>query len=203
MAFFDISLRQNDNPDDDANDRVFDDNNFHFRIDANGDLQRDETFHSFINVSLFTDRRADKSEVVQPQKRRGWQGDELLDLEGYLIGSKLWLFDQARNTIETKNKAVETVRNALEWFVKVGYCDRIEVTGKRIMPITLKITSTFFVENNIINSFTFDVWQKTNNEPARLIPEPVVVTATDWQFIDESNVQFIDETDAQFIGEAP
>lgn len=200
MAFFDISLRQNDNDDDDRADKVFDDNNFHFRIDENGDLQRDETFHSAINVSLFSDRRADKSEIEQPQKRRGWQGDEFLALEDYTIGSKLWLLDQARLTIEIKNKAVEIVRNALQHFVDTEYCDRIEVTGQRIFPSILKITSTFFVENNIINSFTFDVWQKTNNEPARLPAEEVVETSQKFQFIDATNVDFIDETNFDFIG---
>lgn len=200
MAFFDISLRQDDNPDDDRADKIFDDNNFHFRIDENGDLRHDETFHSFINVSLFSDRRADKSEIEQAQKRRGWEGDEFLTLEDYLIGSKLWLLEQARNTIETKNKAVEIVRSALEWFVKVEYCDRIEVTGERILPSILKITGTFFVENNIINSFTFDVFQKTNAEPARLPAEEVILTATPFKFIDSSTFEFIDGTDFEFTG---
>ena len=65
MAIFDISLRQNDETEA-SDDNVFKDNNFHFRIDENGDLARDETFHSSINVSLFSDRRADS-----PQGRRG------------------------------------------------------------------------------------------------------------------------------------
>lgn len=200
MAFFDISLRQNDNEDDDSIDKVFEDNNFHFRIAENGDLERDETFHSSINVSLFSDRRADSSEVEQSQKRRGWEGDEFLRLEDYAIGSKLWLLEQARNTIATKNKAVEIVRNALQHYIDTDYCDRIEVTGHRIIPSILKITSTFFVENNIINSFTFDVWQKTSSEPARLPLKQVVTTGQDFQFIDASSFEFIDDTNFEFQG---
>lgn len=199
MAFFDISLRQDDDDNKDLS-KAYEDNNFHFRIDENGDLRHDETFHSFFNVSLFSDRRADKSEIEQAQKRRGWEGDEFLNLEDYLIGSKLWLLEQARNTIATKNKAVEIVRNALEWFVKVEYCDRIEVTGERILPSTLKISATFFVENNIINSFTFDVFQKTSAEPARLPAEDVVTITSPFQYIDATNRQFIDETDFEFTG---
>lgn len=163
MSYFDVCLRQIEG----------EGNGFHFRIDENGDVERDDTFHSAINVSLFTDRRADKSEVPQPQRRRGWEGDEFLELTDYLIGSKLWLLEQARNTIATRNKAVEIVRNALDWFIQKGYCDRIDVVGRRILPSTLEITSTFFVEDNIINSFTFDVWQKTKATPQRkpLVPK--------------------------------
>lgn len=191
MAFFDVSLRQSDNEDD---------NRFHFRIDENGDLARDETFHSFINVSLFSDRRADKSEISQPQKRRGWEGDEFLNLEDYLIGSKLWLLDQARNTIENKNKAVEIVRNALDWFVQIEYCDRIEVTGRRELPSILEITATFFVENNIINSFTFDVWKKTKATPSRTTAIIPVPDSSPFQFIDGTPFEFIDGTPFEFIG---
>lgn len=197
----DISLRQNDNIDDNRPDKVFDDNNFHFRINEAGDLLSDDTFYSAINVSLFTDRRADVSEIEQPQKRRGWEGDEFLNLEDYLIGSKLWLLDQARLTIEIKNKAVNFVRNSLQHFVDTGVCDRIEVTGQRILPEILKITSTFFVENNIISSFTFDVWKKTSTEPARLPAELVIDTASNFQYIDATTKQFIDATDHQFTGE--
>lgn len=199
MAFFDISLRQDDDDNEDLR-KAYEDNNFHFRIDENGDLRHDETFHSFINVSLFSDRRADKSEIEQAQKRRGWEGDEFLTLEDYLIGSKLWLLEQARNTIDTKNKAVEIVFNALEHFTKTDFCDRIEVTGERILPSILKITANFFVENNIIHSFTFDVWQKTNAEPARLPAEEAVVTASPFQFIDSSTFEFIDDTNFEFTG---
>lgn len=150
MAFFDISLKQGT------------DNRFHFEIDENGDLKSDESFDSFINVSLYSDRRANSSEIQQPEKRRGWEGDEFLDLLDYNLGSKLWLLEQSRNTIENRNKAVSIVQEALDWFVQVGYCERVEVTGERILPSALLITSNFYIENNLIKSFTFNVWEKTN-----------------------------------------
>jgi phage gp46-like protein len=150
MAFYDISLKQGT------------DNRFHFEIDSNGDLKRDDSFDSFIIVSLFSDRRANSSEIQQPEKRRGWEGDEFLDLIDYNIGSKLWLLEQARNTIETRNVAVQIVQEALEWFVEIGYCERVEVTGQRLLPSTLNITSNFYVQNDLIKSFTFNVWEKTN-----------------------------------------
>jgi phage gp46-like protein len=150
MAFFDVSLK------------LGTDNRHHFEIDENGDLKHDESFDSFINVSLFSDRRANESEMQQPEKRRGWEGDEFLNLNDYLIGSKLWLLEQSRNTIENRNKAVQIVQEALDWFVQVGYCERVEVSGRRILPSELEITSDFYVQNNLIKSFTFNVWEKTN-----------------------------------------
>ena len=150
MAFFDVSLK------------LGTDNIHHFEIDENGDLKHDESFDSFINVSLFSDRRANESEMQQPEKRRGWEGDEFLNLNDYLIGSKLWLLEQSRNTIENRNKAVQIVQDALDWFVQVGYCERVEVSGIRILPSELEITSDFYVQNNLIKSFTFNVWEKTN-----------------------------------------
>lgn len=151
MAFFDIALKQGT------------DGRFHFNIDENGDLERDDSFQSYINTSLFSDRRASESEIQQPQKRRGWEGDEFLQLQDYLIGSKLWLLEQSRNTIATKNRAVQITKDALSWFVSVGYCDRVEVTGKRELPSDLIITANFYVQNNIIKSFTFNVWENTEN----------------------------------------
>jgi len=100
MAFFDVSLK------------LGTDNIHHFEIDESGDLKHDESFDSFINVSLFSDRRANESEMQQPEKRRGWEGDEFLNLNDYLIGSKLWLLEQSRNTIENRNKAVQIVQDA-------------------------------------------------------------------------------------------
>lgn len=190
MSFFDISLRQIEDADDDR---------FHFRIDENGDIERDDSFHSFINVSLFTDRRADKSEVPDPQKRRGWEGDEFLNLLDYLIGSKLWLLEQARLTISIRNKAVEIVQNSLQWFVQVGYCDRVEVTGRIIRPEILEITTTFFVENNPIKSFTFDVWQKTKATPQRLAPIPKNLFST--RLLDIGETEYVTYADGVTAGQ--
>ncbi len=83
-----------------------------------GDLAVTDGLESAILVSLFSDARADESEVGDPRKRRGWIGDLTADQPDDRFGSKLWLYDQVRLTAATATGYRGDAEHALEWLVE-------------------------------------------------------------------------------------
>ena len=77
-------------------DAVLANNNYDLQIDSNGDILTDDFFDTSLLVSLFAEQRATPSEMPESHRRRGWIGNE--STPGFEIGSKLWLYSQARVT---------------------------------------------------------------------------------------------------------
>lgn len=95
-----------------------------------GDLASDAGLETAVLLSIFTDRRAQPDDVPpsgDPADRRGWWADELADVEGDLIGSRLWLLDRSVNNNETARRAEEYVREALAWMVDDRVVSSIDV----------------------------------------------------------------------------
>jgi len=65
-----------------------------------GDLKKDEGLRTAVIISLFTDRRVNKEDVLLGQSQKGWFGDapELIENVGDAWGSKLWLLEREKNT---------------------------------------------------------------------------------------------------------
>lgn len=127
---------------------------------SGGDFESISGFDNAILMSLLCERHADESEIAPPQKRRGWIGNEMLDIENFEYGSKLWLLDQARLTQDTLNKSVDYSRQGLQWFIDDGYSERINVTGE-IRNNSILLDIIFYNKNDIIERRGFDVWRKT------------------------------------------
>ena len=125
------------------------------------DLKCDDSFDTDIHFSLFTDRRADSSEVTKPELRRGWEGDVVAVLQGYLAGSKWWLNEQSRWTQKVVNKYVYDTESALKHFIQRGIATRIAVTGRLISVGKIEIKVVFYVDNNEIASYTTQIWQQS------------------------------------------
>lgn len=131
---------------------------FDISFGTDGDILTDDFFDTSLLYSLLGERRADPSEVVEPQLRRGWIGSEDKDFEN---GSKLWLFEQARVTRSNLNRIEDEARKALQWLVDDGLVvsvDEVTATVKS-GKITLEIVirrSRSQVERRF---FTF--WQNT------------------------------------------
>lgn len=88
---------------------------YDLKIGFDGDIETEDSFDTAVVVSLLSDRRANESEVVDSSRRRGWIGNEVTpDFE---IGSKIWIFEQARLTRTTMNGIADAARDALQWFV--------------------------------------------------------------------------------------
>ena len=100
-------------------------------INEEGDISTTDGLDTTIVMSIFCERRADIDEVLKPSRRRGWWGNELAVIPGFEQGSKLWLLDQARLSIENVNAARDFVAAGLEWMIDDGVIDDVTVTTNR------------------------------------------------------------------------
>ncbi|MCV9382450.1 phage GP46 family protein [Aeromonas hydrophila] len=91
-------------------------------------LRQDDGLATLVLQILFTDARADPSDVLPDgtKDRRGWIGDTFAD-EPW--GSKLWLLDRSKLTTDVRNKAVTYAQTALERHLKPDYAKQVVVTG--------------------------------------------------------------------------
>ena len=130
---------------------------------ANGDIEAIDNFKTAIEVSLFSDARANADQVFLPQYRRGWIGDVTSPINDQKFGSLLWLVKQERLTQRTLNKAVTFCREALQWFVDQGIARRVEVSGSIQAPegISLNITITTLAGN--VENHYVELWENTKN----------------------------------------
>ncbi|MEA9422404.1 phage GP46 family protein [Aeromonas caviae] len=91
-------------------------------------LRQDDGLETLVLQILFTDARADESDVLPDgtSDRRGWPGDTFADEP---CGSKLWLLDRAKLTTDVRNKAVTYAQTALDRHLKPDYAKLVTVTG--------------------------------------------------------------------------
>ena len=95
-----------------------------------------------------------------PELQRGWWGNLFNDVLNYQIGSKIWLLYQARKTQDTLNRAITYVNDGLTWLVEDGYIDRANVSGEFSLK-GISLTITLYRSQNIVASFTYELWQAT------------------------------------------
>lgn len=91
-------------------------------------LRQDDGLATLVLQILFTDARADPSDVLPDgtNDRRGWIGDTFAD-EPW--GSKLWLLDRSKLTTDVRNKAVTYAQTALDRHLKPDYAKQVVITG--------------------------------------------------------------------------
>ncbi len=139
---------------------------FDIAVAANGDLELEDGFDTNLVMSLFCEKRAAPYEVLVPQLRRGWWGNETSDVPGFEIGSKLWLLDQARLTTKTINLAQQYGLTSLDWMkednILKGVTVETEVNIVQDNP-TLTLNITLLREDNTVEYKWFNVWNSTGN----------------------------------------
>lgn len=91
------------------------DGNFDISIGSDGDLLTVSNIDTAIDMSILLDAKADKSEVIDPLKRRGWFGDMFIEDGDHSTGIKDWLFSQARLTDNVPAIADDYAQQSLEW----------------------------------------------------------------------------------------
>lgn len=129
-------------------------------IDADGNLTSETSFDTAIHMSLFCDRRADRSQVQQPYLRRGWAGNEQLNNSDEQFGSLLWLLHQRRTTTKTLNDAQSFAQQALQWMIDQGFATEIIVTAY-FRGSDLYLNITMKRDNNVISNKVYNVWKAT------------------------------------------
>lgn len=93
-----------------------------------GTLESDEGLENAVMISLFTDARVTEQELpLGETDRGGWYGDLLSDFPGDRIGSKLWLLNRSVSRQETRTKAEQYAREALDWLVTDGVAQTVTV----------------------------------------------------------------------------
>ncbi len=132
-------------------------------INSDGDLATFDAFDTAIIVSLFTDARADASEIIEAHRRRGWAGNLLTP--GRTMGGKLWLWrDQSRLTPRTANGMSSAAEEALAWFVEDGWTTQPPeaqslLTGRETATLDL----TFHRPSGVVEHRHFDLWEQTGD----------------------------------------
>lgn len=127
----------------------------------NGDFETIDSFDTSLQVSLFTDARADASQVPRSELRRGWWGNQFSPgFPGFEIGSKLWLLNQARKTQDTLNNAIDFVRNSLQWLVTDNHAKGVNVSG---VFTNTGIGLTIIIDrgSSIVETKYYDLWNNT------------------------------------------
>lgn len=105
----------------------------------NNGILKETGFETLALTSLLLNRRADPEDKLpysydirngnlQPD-RQGWIGD-VIDEQGRLVGSKLWLLDQELATSETHDRAIQYIEEALQHFIDDGHAHNISIFSK-------------------------------------------------------------------------
>jgi len=134
-------------------------NFYDLQIDDDGDIKSSDTFDTAIIVSLFSDQRADASEVPASQNRRGWIGNE--STPGEEIGSKLWLYEQTRLTQTNLNGIVDAARQSLRWFVKEGLLESLVASDATIDSDEIRFRVVLKRFNSEVEPKFYSLWQNT------------------------------------------
>jgi phage gp46-like protein len=135
---------------------------FDIAIGADGDLVADDSFDTDILASILSDRRADASQIAEPQRRRGWNGDANAVLAGYLYGSLAWLFEQARLTNTVISDLQDVIQDSLQWFIDLGYATRIDVVASKSGTTSVNLDIKFYIDKDIVQSFTVVLFENSD-----------------------------------------
>lgn len=106
------------------------------------DLVRDGNFltdggiETAVVISLFTDRRAEPTDVPVGEHRRGWWADALAQEPGDLEGSRLWLLPRSRQPLAD---AVAFAEEALRWMVEDGVAAAVKAVSSWVGVGILKL----------------------------------------------------------------
>jgi len=127
---------------------------------ANGDLVADVGLETSLIVSIFSDARADESQIPQPESRRGWIGDLVAPVPGYQYGSLLWLLEQARLTQETLAQTENNTRAALNWMIEDGLAQSVDAISSRQDGSLILDVTVISPDGSVVRK-AFDLWRKT------------------------------------------
>lgn len=132
---------------------------YDFNYSDEGDIESEDAFDTSIIVSLFTDARADESEVPTPEDRRGWIGNLG---QTFQIGSKLWMYSQSRSNDRTAQGVRSEVQSALKFFVDDGFVKSIEVIATPIENgIGFEVSINRY--SSKVDTKYFELWNNTGN----------------------------------------
>lgn len=138
-----------------------------YALDA-GALQAENGLETAVVISLFTDRRAEPDDELPAEAtdRRGWWGDVAPPIvggrpvEGSRLGSRLWLLSREKQTQTVVERARQYCREALDWMIEDGICERVDVEAEIVRTGVLGVGITIYRPDAGAVSFRYDyAWQ--------------------------------------------
>jgi phage gp46-like protein len=127
---------------------------YDFALDSNGDIETADQLDTALLMSLFCERRAAPSEMPHPEQRRGWIGNEATP--GFEIGSKLWLYEQARVTRTVLNGIQTEALDAVNWMVEDGIAAKVDAT-----VTTEQLTVQLYRPSSEVVNVYYRLWEGT------------------------------------------
>ena len=132
--------------------------NFDFVLDSTGDLLLTTNFDSQVYCALFTNARADETEIPIASQREGWIGNLINTNNDRQLGSKMWLFFQTRNLENVANEIKNKSYNSLKYLIEDGFVKNIEIeTIRSFKKLELKIKLISFSKS--VNEYLFSIWE--------------------------------------------
>ena len=99
---------------------------------VNGDFEMTQGLDTAIYLSVLGEKRASPSQVTEPTLRRGHFTNEFSDIEGYEVGSLLWLYtQQSKNTLSNLSLIESAVQDGLKWLVEDKIVSKVEVVATK------------------------------------------------------------------------
>lgn len=146
---------------------------YDIQIGIDGDILSEDFFDSAIIVSMFAERRANESEVLESRARRGWIGNE--STPDFEIGSKLWLYEQSRLTSSVISGIGIEVRKSLQWLVDDGFAESIDAVLPIVTSTGVNLEVTIRRPNSLVDKRHFVLW---DNTPSVCPESPRVIILT-------------------------
>lgn len=125
-------------------------------LDGSGDILTEDFFDTAILVSLFAQRRASESEVLLSHLRRGWIGNESFEND-FEIGSKIWLYEQARTSRDTMNGISAAASEGLQWLIDQGFATNIDVATV-LVDGEVNLQIDIFRPNSKVDRRFYSLW---------------------------------------------
>lgn len=128
-----------------------------------GDFANEDGFDTAVWVSLFTDARATVSQVLLPERRRGWIGNIVSEVPERELGGYLWLVEQRRLTQDTLNEMIDYSRKALNYLIEDNIALKIEVTGEIIPRQGIELLIEITALDGVTSQHFIQMWKLTGN----------------------------------------
>ena len=125
-----------------------------------GDIDTSQSLDTAILMSILAEVRATPSEMPQSHRRRGWIGNE--STEGVEMGSKLWLFEQARITGSNLAELGVIINNGLKWLVEQDTAISTSVTAFYRNGI-VQVEVILVRASSAVEKRFFELWNNTGN----------------------------------------
>lgn len=128
---------------------------------VNEDIETGDDIETAIIISLFTWRRANPDDKLDPgQSRFGWFGDKIGGNDKFPLGSRLYLLARKTITPQTMREAEEFASEALKWMVEDKVVSSISCTAERVSNERVDLKITYTRDGTTKEKRFNDLWQQ-------------------------------------------